>query len=96
MKEIAEALREAGDAAYDPENELLDRAWFDKYESLANQVEQMRCETCKWFEEYKGKEELTIGSTYDWCENEEVSIRNFGPNFFCPHHKFKEVKNGSV
>jgi len=42
MKEIAEALKEAGDAAYDPENELLDRAWLDKYELLATKVDQTK------------------------------------------------------
>ena len=89
MKEIAESLRIGADAHIRLHCEDIQAEYLLQ---LANKVEQMRCETCHWFENYVQDEELAISNTADECTNPEVGIENSGPNFGCWHWKAKGVK----
>lgn len=97
MNEIAEALDIAASmvAAYTGyldttgHHDIARKAWStsNKLAVLAEQVEQMRCETCEWFDDtrptgcfYPGEEYDSDCAEITWC----------GPNFCCTHHKFNE------
>ena len=85
MKEIAEWLRQAGRDA-EQTMPFANEPW----EDMANQLEQMHCETCQWFDATLPTECLYPGENYD---SDCVEIHWCGPNFCCIHHKFKDTNN---
>lgn len=98
MKEIAEWLRRAGRNA-EQTMPFANEPW----EEMAKQVEQMRGKNCAYRDDNYFCTNPKITEKYKECSDDADALvycypedggHYCGNEFYCIHHKFKEVENG--